>query len=382
MSAEPAQPECPRHGGKIGILPPASAGSLGDQAMIDAAAGYIVDQLHRPVLIGPNFMHVRSKAELPKGTGARAVLPIMARMMLTCRSMGCIGADVLDGVYNPDQVIKRVRFLSIAHRLGRTARVFGASWSETPSDIIIALLRKSPWLQLCARDPISQARMEKTLGREVRLVADLAFLMQSGLTTPAAMRARDWVQERRRAGRVVMGVNLSGHTLAKLPGDGVQVLAAPIIRWLAADAARDVLLMPHDRRGNVVGDGGVLGRLREILSDRFADRLHALPVELEAWDLKALAGEVDLVLTGRMHLAIAAMGMGTPAICTVYQGKFEGLMAHFGLEGMTVAPADMDSAACDAQLARVTESRAAISGQIQARLPYILDLSRRNFAGM
>jgi polysaccharide pyruvyl transferase WcaK-like protein len=84
--------------------------------------------------------------------------------------------------------------------------------------------------------------------------------------------------------------------------------------------------------------------LQEMLTPDFADRIHSMPVTLDSWEIKALSGQVDLVLTGRMHLAIAALGMGTPAFCTVYQGKFEGLMQMFELEGMTITPSRMDSA--------------------------------------
>ena len=40
---------------------------------------------------------------------------------------------------------------------------------------------------------------------------------------------------------------------------------------------------------------------------------------------------VDLVLTGRMHLAIAALGMGTPPLCVAYMDKFEGLFHLFDI---------------------------------------------------
>ena len=63
----------------------------------------------------------------------------------------------------------------------------------------------------------------------------------------------------------------------------------------------------------------------------FPDRVEMLRPPLNAWELKHLAGMVDLVLTGRMHLAIAALGMGTPPLCVAYMDKFEGLFHLFNI---------------------------------------------------
>lgn len=369
-------------GGKFGIISPAAAGSLGDQAMVDASAGYVTSVLGRRAVVGPKPTHIRSKVRAAKGTGPVETVRLMSNMLLTCKSIGCIGADIIDGVYGAPQAMKRIRMLRTAHLLGRKTRIWGASWSETPSDIVAEAIRKADWLEICARDPISQGRMERTFGRPVRLTADLAFLLQPEIRSAPARQASDWIKAQKQAGQTIMGVNLSGHTVRTLPEDGVRDIAAPIIRWLQLDPQRSLLLMPHDRRGGMVGDAVALARLQEILPPDFSDRMHVLPTTLDTWELKALAGMIDLVLTGRMHLAIAAMGMGTPALCTVYQGKFEGLMQMFALDGMTVAPRAMNSAECDAQLARITEQRNALHQKILTALPRIQALSRSNFDEM
>lgn len=367
-------------GAGFGIMPPSSAGSLGDQAMIDSAACYLTEELDRKVVIGPNLVETRATAMLAKAHSPMGSMQIMSRMLLNCTDIACIGADVIDGVYNPGQVFKRLRMLRLAHAFGRKARIFGCSWSTTPNPEVTEALRKASWLDIRARDPISQARMEEAFGRPVPLVADLAFLLRPEFQSEASRAGRDWIAAQQQAGRVVMGVNLSGHTVNSLPGDGVRSVAQPIIRWLQADPQRALILIPHDRRGGIVGDGKPLAALQEMLTPDFADRIHSMPVTLDSWEIKALSGQVDLVLTGRMHLAIAALGMGTPAFCTVYQGKFEGLMQMFELEGMTITPSRMDSAECDAGLARATEQHQQISGQIRARLPRILEMSRDNFS--
>lgn len=365
----------------VGLLTPTASGSLGDQAMVEAATEVLAARGRR-VVIGPNRFVTRSASVGARRTGRLSMVAGLAGMTVRACHVGLIGADVLDGVYNADSILKRLRTLQVARRLGAQARVFGSSWSETPSERVIAFLRAAHWLHLHARDPISQSRMEAVLERPVSLVADLAFLLRPELRSPAALEAARWIAGRRDGNATILGVNLSGHTLRGVADHGIGAVAGLVGRWLETDPERAVLLMPHDRRPGMVGDMQVLTELHQALAGRFADRMHMLPDTLDSWDLKALAGLVDLVLTGRMHLAIAALGMGTPALCIVYQGKFEGLMAHFGLDGLTVTPGDVTAERCDGQLAAMTGRRADLSARIRARLPVILDLSRRNLAGM
>lgn len=366
----------------VGILPPTSGGSLGDQAMVDAAASQLAD-MNRQVIIGLDMFATRVAVQGAYETGGKlSTLAALAGMTLRARHVGLIGADVLDGVYNAASILKRLRILKMASRFGVRTRVFGSSWSETPSGQVIAFLRQASWLRMHARDPISQARMEADLDREVTLVADLAFLLRPEVRAPEAQAANRWIASRRAEGVTLLGVNLSGHTLRGAADHGTGAFSGLISRWLEADPKRAILVMPHDRRPGMVGDMLVLERLRQVLEGRFADRMHMLPPTLDAWDLKALAGMVDLVVTGRMHLAIAAMGMGTPALCTVYQGKFEGLMAHFRIEGLTMTPGDVLAERCDPQLDNVTARRSELAARLKARLPAILDLSRKNFEGM
>jgi polysaccharide pyruvyl transferase WcaK-like protein len=116
------------------------------------------------------------------------------------------------------------------------------------------------------------------------------------------------------------------------------------------------------------------------LTATFPDRVEMLRPPLNAWELKHLAGMVDLVLTGRMHLAIAALGMGTPPLCVAYMNKFEGLFQLFDIDGLEVEPALVSE--CDeilAKMAEVVGGLEELEGKIKSKLPEIMDLSAKNF---
>jgi len=80
-----------------------------------------------------------------------------------------------------------------------------------------------------------------------------------------------------------------------------------------------------------------------------------------------------------MHLAIAALGSGTPVLSITYQDKFEGLYQHFELSVEHTLQAeeclgDGFCAKLDAALAQRHVNRA----RIAARLPQVQALAERN----
>lgn len=367
------------------LIPPTDGGSLGDQAMLDALVGrFAARGLASTVLFpGPGIpdlpLRGTTRFVTPQGQGLRRRLwdkPLFGR----AHAAVLVGADVLDGVYGGQASLNRLRQLRVAQRLGIPVTVSGSSMSETPAPEVVAFLRDHPALPVLARDPVSQGRFVQALGREVALVADLAFLLRPALEAPAARAAADWIAGQRAAGREVLAVNVSGHTLERMHGAGVRAHVDLLGQWLDGATARAVIFIPHDVRPAPVGDLEPLAALFTALAPRFADRLHLLRPPFEAWDVKALAGLVDLVMTGRMHFAIAALGMGTPPLCVVYQGKFEGLMAHFGLDGLLMTPDEiLDTPGTLARLAAILAGRGGIAAAIAAALPRVTALSERNF---
>ncbi len=365
------------------FLSPTAPGSLGDQAMLDASTTYVTQNLGYAARVVPHAPALRSGARVIKGQGIGA-LAAAGRSILRSDCVVCIGADVLDGVYSARSSLKRLRALYGAHLLSRRTRILGSSWSETPAPEVISFLKKATWLEVKARDPVSQARMERDLERDVGLVADLAFLLKPEVTTPSVAKVMTWIAEVKDKGATVLAVNPSGHTIKKLKDQSPKPLIDLVARWLDADPLRRVVLMPHDTRGGLTGDVMAAARMAEALSASHGDRVTEIKAPLEVWDAKAVAGAVDVVLTGRMHFAIGALGMGTPPVSIVYQGKFEGLMQHFDLTDaqLTIAPEELDASVADDRLARATAERKDLSERIRAALPRIGDLSRANFDGL
>jgi polysaccharide pyruvyl transferase WcaK-like protein len=93
---------------------------------------------------------------------------------------------------------------------------------------------------------------------------------------------------------------------------------------------------------------------------------------------------VDGVITARMHLCIAALGMGLPVAALTYQDKFQGLFHHFGLsEDWLLAPEQILAGnALEKMMLRFIDENAVLKRQVQARLPEVKRLAMLNFESL
>jgi polysaccharide pyruvyl transferase WcaK-like protein len=298
-----------------------------------------------------------------------------------------IGADVLDGYYSPNSALRMLTAADIMARRGVRTAITGFSFNDAPSSHVRPVLDGAcPALRLNVRDRISLARFRKFSRAPAALVADVAFALQPDRQSPRVAVIAEWIKGRRAAGDTVLAFNL--HPMLIRDGDPAQVRAltdsaAYALQKLAERHPVSVLLLSHDYRG-ARGDDACLSVLHGLLDDTLCDRL-AYPLErLSAAELKAVAGEVDGVVTGRMHLAIATLGMGVPVAAMTYQGKFQGLFGHFGLpESLLVTP---EQAIDDDQLLSLLMAFVSNLPHLRAvvakALPTVLAVAQQNFSGL
>ena len=70
------------------------------------------------------------------------------------------------------------------------------------------------------------------------------------------------------------------------------------------------------------------------------DELPYVDVQLSPAEVRGLAAGAQVVITGRMHLAIMSMSSGVPAITFSTHGKVSGLMRLFGVDELCVEPGE------------------------------------------
>lgn len=275
-----------------------------------------------------------------------------------------LGADCMDGHYSPHTSTILFAVADLACRLGLKTRLTGFSWNEHPHPRAVAAAKKTTAaLEILVRDPDSFDRVKSILPR-ARLVADTAFCLEPKFTDRVrAVLAQ--MESDRRAGRYVLGVNLNPM---------LKVDVAALAKALNAQANISVYLIPHDYRSG--GDLVELGKLDPLLTVP-----HRLLADVySAAELKALTSGLDAIFTSRMHLGIAALGMGKPIAAFAYQGKFSGLFGIFGLpRGWLISPPDVHR--LDSVLKDLMVRKAALTEQVEKKLFEVVDAAKSNLLG-
>lgn len=343
--------------GQLTVIPPAPPGSLGDQAYVEAAAHLAREQGWSPrLLLDEGAAPWTGQLEdipqdwLPMHESARAV-PAMAEYLGAMRSSDAVialGADSACGAYGRDALLPLLCVGEAAWK-GLRAGVVSLGFDPNPDPMFVRVFSAlPPSVSLVFRDRDSLDRARSRLDRQLTLGADLAFAWRGpGLTVPAKLR--HWLDRQRAEGRLIVILNI--HSLltgvspyAEHKSRDVDALiddVAHIVVELIAEEEASVVLVPHDNRG-ALSDEVIATRLRTRLPDSTSKRVidvGRVTVSESRW----LVGEADIVVSGRMHLAISSLTSGVPVVCLTYQEKFAGLIRGTGLDRLLLTPAELRS---------------------------------------
>lgn len=371
------------------IIPPATPGSTGDAAMIGASIHMLRQKGYEEVnllQLAPGTSWKLDHKPDRLIPGARFIdygsFTNLASLLLETGSYSdvfCIGADILDGIYDEDRMARRLELLARAARSGIRATVLGSSFSEHPSPRIVALIRSLPdQVRLFARDGDSCQRMLRALERPVSLSADVAFLLEPAEPDEGGRRHCEWMESQSAAGRRIIGVN-ANYLHEKTHPELVRDYARLVERLI--DGGCSILMVPHDTRTER-SDFVIAG---EILSRLTGDRAgHARLLDpVTPGQLKTILGRLDLLVTGRMHAAIIALGAHTPAMSFAYANKFEGLYRHLGLEPedmiLSLARLGQDPGAVSGDILRILSSSSGLRTHIAGRIDGLRQAAALNF---
>jgi len=297
----------------------------------------------------------------------------------------CLGADVMDGFYSEKNSRLKIELISLAARLGIKSSIIGFSINKNPELACINAFKKLPRsVRLCCRDAFSQERLASAMGRKVDLCADVAFLFNSQSEKSSSYHVIEWIKAQKSHGKVIVGINANATSFSSLKGSSRENIIKIYIALLSALFKKKhnirFLFIPHDFRTNV----GEIDLNRSILE--------GLPVNIKkfskilippygALEIKRVCSKLDFVLTGRLHLAIACLRSGIPAVAVSYQGKAEGVYSHFGLDELVISPNKMlDEESVTDFLLNLIDKRKILQKTIMSRLPEVSRLSQSNFA--
>jgi polysaccharide pyruvyl transferase WcaK-like protein len=244
-----------------------------------------------------------------------------------------IGADLIDGYYGWSVSDRLFRLLDMASRAGVETNLVSCSFNNSaPARVQESMRRYLSRTRVHARDKYSAERLSHVLGRRVDHSADVAFGLEprETLHTDAIKR---WIASQRAEDRLVIGLNVNAMPVVMKDRNTTNEYLSEWANWIdhVVLAGVSIVLLPHDYRGEY-SDERVA---RQVCSGSRATsqhRCHLSQQPLNASESKCIAQVCDLVVSGRMHLAIAALGVGVPVVAYGYQEKFEGILSLFDLE--------------------------------------------------
>ena len=372
---------------------PTSSGSNGDEALVAGACRFLAEDPSRTVNV--LSFYDEYDGAVPAGAVyggclyrrkdglARKLCRYFTWPFLVARydAIYVIGADLVDGYYAASISNFLFWVLKLATNLKVEGHLISFSFNASPSEAVVTSMRRNlPGVRLHARDAISAARLSALLEREVTHSADVAFGLEP-VRTDVTAKVSLWVNRERGAGRTVVALNVNMLPVVKqFPGK--ETLYVSLWgRWVTqlVKGGASILLLPHDYRGE--WSDQLAGRRMLSALDREI-QTHVLDHDgrLSAAETKAILADVAFAVTGRMHLAIAAMGAGTPVVGYAYQGKFEGIFALFGQRGC-VRPLEsvFDDLDGEVKFAReVGRSEDRLRRDIGEQGETVLDLARQN----
>lgn len=292
-----------------------------------------------------------------------------------------MGADIMDGFYHPSVSAERYAFADLASRANIATTILGFSFSARPVSELAGIIQHvDERVKFGLRDSASLQRWRTFCGKPARLVADIAFLLQPADASEATAEIETWISQERNNGRIVLGINVNKLVLES-EGEASNFLLEQLALGLqnATDHAISWLLIPHDVR-EPDRDLFYLQQLRARLQRN--NHYFVVEHEISAAQVKRIAGMLDGIITGRMHLAIAGLGMGIPVAGFGYLDKFEGLMVHFGIDVKYVQ--NLTELADEQRLLEFIlafkRDLSPIRHSVQDRLPSVMKLALKNLA--
>lgn len=377
------------------VMPPYSPGSFGDEAVVTS----VVVQLARQGIKKIGLISYRDDDDWSYLSGITEVFSLQdyfeyeswgvrfrfCRMASRYERFIVLGTDVMDGYYGGRDSQQRIAVTEMAARAGVPTRIISFSFNSRPNPECVQLLKQLPAsVRMFGRDPLSRQRLADFLQRPVELVADVAFMLEPSPETDKVQSVYRWVEGERHAGRAVIGVNANHILLEQVQGLTPERLVSAYAAALHEITQRyltvSFLFVPHDIRGRV-SDVMLAEAIYAAVPAEVRAHCMIIPTPCKPAEIKAMVAGLDFVLSGKMHLAIAALGQGVPVACIAYQDKFEGLFQHFELDGLTIQPQDVVEPGKLAEFfIEKYEQREPLASQVRRRLPAVRELSRQSLA--
>jgi colanic acid/amylovoran biosynthesis protein len=226
---------------------------------------------------------------------------------------------------------------------------------------------------ITARDKITYDYLINIGLRNVVEVADLSFLLPAQQTDLAAIESL-----KKNGTELLIGICPSGLIFKKFKHVSERDCKRMFFECLDSFATKHniiYVLIPHVLTPSRVMDDA---KLCNEMIDNLKTRCLIMGTDFEPAQIKYLVSSLDMMVSFRMHGAIAGLDVGVPTIAVSYSHKTEGLYQNLGLEKWVVANSnDLANSLHDKMTALISERQHVIL-QLNTALPTIRTKAKQN----
>lgn len=201
-------------------------------------------------------------------------------------------------------------------------------------------------------------------------------------------------KDRKSVGFLICGWNFTEGPFDKWPREDkeYEVFISAIESFLNTHKDIDIYLMSHSNglplppeefkliHGR---DYPIIKQLQAVLPKKgISDRVYVLDGVYDAWKTKAILGQFDMVVSGRVHAAVGAMSQCVPTVIINYghEPKAHKLKGFANVAGQQKYLAQPDVANDLLQkMNEVWENRVEINKNLSAQIPKVKALAKQNF---
>ena len=310
----------------VTIITPDSAGSKGDEAMVRGALHVFRGSWFR--LLTTERQDRSWKAELLDLCGSfdEIVVPFndLAAGVIPNSILVVLGADIIDGTSGIDASLSRLRAIRKCASGGGKAMVFMSFRSDVNSRIkgFIKEVSQTGNVEWFCRDSQSASNFQSQIGIECRVFPDFAYYC-SPANIAYSSNIISTIKRAKASGKTIVGVNFCHHSFSSFHTYSEMNIAdytGTVINYIQQVFDNSFFVMiPHDTRK--WPKSWTDAEFAEFSRRFFGDEGIVLPAEISYVEILNIVPQLDLIVTGRMHLAITSFRSGV--IPVMYTGKGE-----------------------------------------------------------
>jgi coenzyme F420-reducing hydrogenase beta subunit/polysaccharide pyruvyl transferase WcaK-like protein len=372
---------------KIAIISPdMSFGSFGDQAMIVS----LIEQLktkHKEsdiyILMLNNYSQdgilnrYNCNIKIYSPNNYHKLKTLIDILAPQTKQVYQIGADILDGGCGLENSLNYFNIIRKFAKHNVKISIIGFSFNDKNYQQIVKSIKDiSEFTKLNARDNISYNRLKDINCKNLHKTADIAFLFDESKYTTSAYCNKLISQllslRQNKQYKHIIGIHFTWKR------EEEETFLNKLIPILEEQKETLFVILPHDLRvyDNQLSDKELTDKLAQRLKEKNIPFINAFKLANEI-EVKSVVKLFDLVITSRMHLAIAAFSRNIPVISFIYQGKFEGLYAFYNFkEKLMFDNRTFESDELRKAINYALENN--LSKIIEQKNPEIFELSKKN----